>query len=329
MNLSIESRARIAFAAVLVLGAMAGFAWYLYPLSRYTTYQIRTQDPVSGLIVDAPVEFHGVEVGKVKRVDLTNAHSVSILLSVDKGAPVTSATVATITGRGLATRGFTGYVYVSLDDAGTDTKPLVAPPGSPFPVIATAPSRSVNLDISINQLNQNVQFITGLLQSLLDQNTIASLKQSVDSLQQVAHTLAANNQKLGAIIVNAERASAQVQPLLQSSNDAVKVLQTKVLPQAYETIVRIDSLSASLNEKLGTILQNTEQASTQFQPLLKSSSEAVKSMQTQILPEAYRALTKLDGLSTSLDELIAKIERDPSALIRGSSPPTPGPGETK
>jgi phospholipid/cholesterol/gamma-HCH transport system substrate-binding protein len=274
MKMNIENRARVAFALVLLLGAAAGLAWYFVVSSRYATFQIHTQDPVSGLIADAPVEFHGVDVGKVKRVELTDARSINILLSISKEAPVTTATVATITARGLATRGFTGYVYVSLEDVGSDARPLTAPAGSRFPVIPTAPSRSVNLDTAISQVNQNVQFMTELLQSVLDQNTIASLKQSVDSLRRIARTLAANNEKLGVIIVNTERASSQFEPLLQSSNEAVKALQN------------------------------------------------------QVLPEAYRTLANLDNLSTSLSDVTAKIKRDPSVIIRGSSP-EPGPGETK
>src|SRR5690349_15225261 len=164
MKTSVDTRARVAFAFALVLGVAASLAWYFVAASRYATFEIRTHDPVSGLIPDAPVEFHGVEVGKVKRVELIDARSVSILLSVDKHAPITTATVATITGRGLATRGFTGYVYVALEDAGTDARPLVAA-GRPFPLIATAPSRSVNLDTAIDQLNQNVQLMSELLQA--------------------------------------------------------------------------------------------------------------------------------------------------------------------
>jgi phospholipid/cholesterol/gamma-HCH transport system substrate-binding protein len=275
MKINIENRARLTFAIVILLGAVAGLAWYFLASSQYTTYQIRTHDLVSGLIADAPVEFHGVQVGKVKRVELTDAQSVSILLSVKKEAPVTTATVATITARGLASRGFTGYVYVSLEDVGTDVRPLTASPGNPFPLIHNAPSRSVNLDTAISQLNENVQFITELLQSVLDKKTVASLKESVDGLQQVTRTLAANNEKLGSIILNTERASNQLTPLLESSNDAVKALQT------------------------------------------------------QVLPEAYKALTNLDSASRSLSGVATKIDRDPSILIRGIGAPPPGPGETK
>lgn len=272
--MNVDNRARLAFAILVLILAVAGLAWYTLASGRYANYQIRTQDSVSGLIADSPVEFHGVEVGKVKRIELTDPHSVRILLSIDKGAPITRATVATITARGLATRGFTGYVYVALDDVGTDFRPLVAAPGERFPVIRAAPAQSANLDTAISQVNENVRVITGLLQSLLDANTIASLKRSVDDLQRVTAVLAANNEKLAAIIMN------------------------------------------------------TEQASKQFRPLLESSDNTVRALQTQVLPQAYKALANMDNLSTTLKGVATKLSRDPSILLRGSAP-QPGPGETK
>jgi phospholipid/cholesterol/gamma-HCH transport system substrate-binding protein len=131
----------------------------------------------------------------------------------------------------------------------------------------------VNLDLAISQVNENVQFMTDLLQNVLDKNTVASLKQSVDSLQRVTKTLADNNAKLSSLIVNGERASHQLQPLLESSKDTVNALQT------------------------------------------------------QLLPEAHKALTSLDNLSTSLTGFATKVNKDPSVIVRGAAPPPPGPGE--
>ena len=273
MKLDIENKARLAFVTVLFAGAAAGAAWYFLSSTRYTTYQIQTRDPVSGLIADAPIEFHGVEVGKVKAIELIDSRAVGILLRIKKDAPVTTATVATITSRGLATRGFTGYVYIALEDAGTDSQELVVQPGKKYPVIATAPSRSVNLDTAISQVNENVQSMTQLLQTALDEKTVALLKQSVDSLQRVTKTLADNNDKLNSLVVNAERASHQLKPLLESSHDTVTALQT------------------------------------------------------QLLPEAQKAVSRLDDLSSSLSGAAARINRDPSVLVRGAVPPPPGPGE--
>lgn len=274
MKISIENRARLAFALLVLLGAAAGTTWYVLTSGQYTTYQLHTEDSVSGLIADAPVEFHGVEVGKVERIELVVPHTVRVLLSVRKEVPISVSTVATITSRGLATRGFTGYVYVALEDSGADATPLAASPGNPYPLIRTAASRSVSLDTAISQVNDNVQAVTDLLRTTLDKQTIVSFKQAVDNLQQVTGMLEANNRKLATIISNAEQASNRLDPLLQSGTDTINTLQQ------------------------------------------------------QILPEAYTALANVDRLSTSLNSLTAKINRDPSLLVRGTVTP-PGPGESK
>jgi phospholipid/cholesterol/gamma-HCH transport system substrate-binding protein len=304
MTNHINMKARVAFVAALLISLVAGAIWYQISVNRYAAYQIYSEDSVSGLIADAPIEFHGVEVGKVKSIRLVNPHSVSIMLSIDKAAPVTSTSIATITSRGLATRGFTGYVYVSLEDVGADSRPLITRPGEPYPIIPTAPSKVITLDTTISQVNANVQVVTELLQSILDKKTIAALKQSADSLQQITKVLAENTNKLNSIVVNTERASHRLEPLLESSHEAVRALQTQILPEVSKAL-------------------------TNFEPLLESSHDTVRALQREILPEAHKALIDLDDMSTTFTGVATKINRDPSILIRGSTPPSPGPGESK
>src|SRR5262249_10135247 len=148
------------------------------------------------------------------RIELTDAHTVGILLRVAKGAPVSTATVATITSRGLAARGFTGYVYVALENSGTESGPLTIESGQRFPVIPTAPSRTDTLDTAVADAVQQVRTLTQLLQSVLDEKTVATLKRSVDDFQAITGTLAAKNAQLGSLIVNTERGSRQVAQLL-------------------------------------------------------------------------------------------------------------------
>jgi phospholipid/cholesterol/gamma-HCH transport system substrate-binding protein len=249
---------------------------------RYTTFEIRTADPVSGLIADSPVEFHGVEVGKVQRVQLLNPSSVRILLTVRRDAPVTRATVATITARGLATRGFMGYVYVALEDNGVDRRPLASAAGETYPVIPAAPFRSVSMDTTIGEVKQDVQQLTELLDSVLDQKTVGSLKRSVGDLQKVASVLATNSQRLDTMIASAERTTT-----------------------------------------------NAERVSRDVKPLLDSSRQVVKALQNEVLPQTDDAIARVSDLSTSLKEISTEIERNPALLVRGKSPPRPGPGERK
>jgi len=328
MNASAEAKARWLFTGLLLLVAAGVGAWLLAGTLRATTFEIRTSDAVSGLIPGAPVEFHGVEVGKVKEVQLLGPRLVRVLFEVGRDVPVTSATVATITGRGLATRGFTGYVYISLEDTGTAGKALAQAPGSPYPLLASAPSRQVNLDTSIKEINDSVQSVNGLLQAALDDRTIASLKQSLASLEKVTHTLSANNARLEQIIANAERASGQLQPLLQSGNATAATLRNEVLPQVQATVVRIDKLSANMDTRMDSILRRTEQASTRFEPLLLTGEEAVRTLQTQVLPEAQRTLARMDQLTTNLGDTAGRVKRNPSLLVRGIAPTPAGPGES-
>lgn len=253
MDKEINAKARIAFAVFLLIAIVSSVTWYVVSARDNRIYQISTHESVSGLIADAPVEFHGVEVGKVKSVKLLDPHTVQILLSVDKTAPITSASVATITSRGLASRGFTGYVYVAIEDVGTATTPLA---GAPYPSIPTAPSKSMTLDSTFDQAAENVQAITGLLQSTLDEKTINALKQSASSLQQVTNALAANTTKLNAIVANTERASHRLGPLLNSGDDTIKGLRTQILPEAHKTLSKLDELSSSMSDVTTKIDRN-------------------------------------------------------------------------
>ena len=317
MTISTTNRARLAFAAAIVAGVIAGAVWYYQTSGRFETFQILTEDSVSGLIAGAPVEFHGVDVGRVTEVELTGPRSVRILLDVAKDAPVSRATVATITARGLATRGFTGYVYVLLENTGTDQGPLTAVSGARYPRIPNTPSRSVNLDTAISQVNQNVQSLTELLRTILDKDTIAAFQQAVGNLQQVTKVLANNQEKLSTIIANTERASGQLGPLLDSTSDTVDALQ------------QVSQMLTGNEEKLNAIITSTEQASGRLGPLLEASSHSINALQLQILPEAYRTMATLNQLTNSMTRLTDKINRDPSILVRGTTPPPLGPGEAE
>jgi phospholipid/cholesterol/gamma-HCH transport system substrate-binding protein len=315
MKLDADNKARIAFAALLVLLAVGAAVWYLLWAGRFTTYQIRTHDPVSGLIPEAPVEFHGVEVGKIEQVDLVDARTIRVLLSVRSDAPVTAATVATITARGVATRGFTGYVYVALENAGADSGRLVAQPGERYPTIPTAPSKIVSLDLMIAQVNDNVQTLTALVRDVLDPQTVASLKETLAGLRQVTKTLADNNERLDTLIANAEAASRRLQPLLLASQRTVDAL---------EPLVRSSQQTV---DALQPLLKSSQQTVYALQPLVKSSQDTVDALQTQVLPQAYKALVELNRLTAALDGFATKVSKDPSVVVRGPPRRPLGPGE--
>jgi phospholipid/cholesterol/gamma-HCH transport system substrate-binding protein len=85
---------------------------------------------------------------------------------------------------------------------------------------------------------------------------------------------------------------------------------------------------AANNAKLDTLIGRGEEATRDLAPLVQTTHETLLLLQGQVLPEAHRTLTHLDDLSSSLTGVARKVNRDPSVLIRGARPATPGPGET-
>lgn len=114
--------------------------------------------------------------------------------------------------------------------------------------------------------------------------------------------------------------------LLRSLLDPATITSLK---RSIDNLQQVSRTLASNNERLGSIIAEAEQASGQLTPLLENGNRTVQVMQTQILPEAYKALTNLNALATSLGVAADKISQDPSILIRGSIPVRPGPGETR
>ena len=318
MRTTPEKAARLLFIGLVVLGIAGSVAWYLHDAGRYATYRVLTQDPVSGLIPDAPVELHGVDVGRVDRVNLVDARTVEIQLRLHKSTPITMGTVATVTSRGLATRGFTGYVYVALEDDGGDTRPLAATAKDSGPLIRSAPAQSVSLDTTISRVREDVQRMSELLSEVLDERTIVSLKQATENMQRVTRTLASNSNRLAAIIANAERLS-----------DAIDARTVRSLQQSAANLQAVTGTLASNNARLATIMANAETASGRLNPLLQSGHEAVDTLYRELIPEAYNTLAGLQSLSSSLNNTVSKINRDPTVLLRGRVNPPPGPGEVR
>jgi phospholipid/cholesterol/gamma-HCH transport system substrate-binding protein len=317
MPLDVHWKARLAFAAVL---CASGFAtWYFWSSGHRTVYEIETHDPVSGLTVGSPVEMHGVEIGSVTQIGLAGPRTVQILLSIDNNVPVSKATVATITSRGLAARGFTGYVYVNLEEMAAGSGALTVGTDRGHASIPTTPSQIETMDTTVAQATQQVRELTQLLHSLLDQTTIASIKQSVDGLGKVMALLSADDERLRSLIANSERDTREIGRLLDDQT-------ISSLKQSLEGLQQVIATLTENDDRLASLITNTERSSRELSPLLNSSAATVKQLRTQLLPQLDRSTSDLDNLTHVLTRLANKVSRDPSTVIRGAAT-QPGPGE--
>lgn len=210
-------------------------------------------ESVSGLSMDSPVEFNGVNVGTVKSVEINkqNPHLIELLIDVKSSTPVTQATIATLNSRGV-----TGITYVALKDNGTDLRPLVIARGQRYPVIRSGPSLFMRLDIALKQLSKDFSKMTVTVQTLLDPQNQRAIKQTLQNIQKVTGVLAENSLRLNKILLNTEHATQQFTPLLQSSAGTMRLLETQTLPTAYHLLSNLDEVVQTLHDVSLNIKQN-------------------------------------------------------------------------
>ena len=81
------------------------------------------------------------------------------------------------------------------------------------------------------------------------------------------------------------------------------------------------------NQKLSSILTNTERASRQLPYFVEASTSTMQILQAQTLPETNRIMVNLGVITENLAELSRELQQNPAILIRGREQIGHGPGE--
>ena len=298
-------------AFVLILGAMlvAGLLWLASGgafQKKYDLYLAIEDESVAGLNLNAPVKYNGVDVGKVRQIELdpSNPERVNLIFAIERGTPIKEDTVAV-----LKTQGLTGIAYVELS-GGADHAPLLrAAAGSEYPVIRTKPSLSARLENVLTSVLAKLDSTSNNLNAMLSEENQAAFKSTLADLASLSHTLAARKETIDAGLVDAARtmknsaqASAGLEPL----------------------IARLGR-SADAVEKMGN---EVTQTSTSAGRTINSLGSDVNRFTAETLPQLERLLGELGALTTSLRRLSEQTERNPSGLLFGHKPVPDGPGES-
>jgi phospholipid/cholesterol/gamma-HCH transport system substrate-binding protein len=244
-----------AFVIVLVSAIVFCVVWLSsgFAIVQYSNYLIYSQESVSGLSIDASVEYNGVSVGTVKSITLNrdNPRLVEVMLNISSTTPITKGTVAVLTSRGI-----TGVAFIALKDSGTDLRPLLAVNGQPYPVIPTSPSLFMRLDIALKHLSENLQTVAESFHSLLNKDNLKSIKDILQNIDHISGTIADNSDRLNTLLVNTSQASAQLRPLLQNSTYTLRTISTQTLPATYQLLTNLNEAVRTLGEVSVMLKQN-------------------------------------------------------------------------
>lgn len=297
-------------AFVLVLGAalIGGILWLASggaTRKAYDTYYSYMDESVSGLSLDAPVRYRGVEVGRVRRIALapSNIEQVQLTMEIERGTPVKVDTVAI-----LRTQGLTGIGYIELTKGHHDSPPLLAKPGERHPVIRSGPSLIARLDSAISSLLTNVNRSSESFNALMDESNRAAITQTLADLRVVSSALAARSGAIDAGLAHGARAMENAARLTGELSQLVERIQ-----RSADAFDRMSAAIARTSEKADDSLDRARAEAGQFA--------------AETLPEVQELVTDLRELTGSLRRFSEQLERNPSVLLYGKPASKRGPGE--
>jgi phospholipid/cholesterol/gamma-HCH transport system substrate-binding protein len=304
-----------AFVIVLTVTMIAGVLWLSsgkYYRKSYDTYETYMTESVSGLNVNAPVRYRGVDVGRVRRIALApgNVEQVQVTLDIERGTPVKEDTVAT-----LQTQGLTGIAYLELMAGHRGSPDLRAKPGEPYPVIASAPSLMNRLETSLPVLLANLNRVSDNVNALLDDENRRAVKATLADLAQLSRTLAARSATIDATLASTART---MDAAARTTDKAAAVADQ--LPQLVQRIER----TAAAFERMATEVAG---AGASARGTFDGTRADLAQFTGSTLPEVRALVDELRGLTATLRRVGDTVDRNPSVLLYGRPAGKKGPGE--
>ncbi|CDZ77824.1 virulence factor Mce family protein [Legionella massiliensis] len=291
----------VGLAVVILVGALVAAGLWLsvgFDQKKYSTYVVYIREAVSGLSEQSAVKFNGVKVGFVSKIELNHhdPRQVEIMLSIEDGTPITVSTTAT-----LISQGITGNTYVGLAASSSDLTPLAAAPNQPYPVIPAKPSLFNQLDRVLKEVSENVNKVSKKIGQVFSEENINNFNKSLANVRTVTTTFSQNSENLNRSIKNAD----------------IFIKNITIASHGFPEVVT----------QLKSGLVKMEEAGEKISSAMDSGKTAIDKVSQQTVPPVINLIHRLDAIAVNLEKVSNQMRQNPSVVIRGSTPPKPGPGE--
>jgi len=304
-----EQKARLFAFTLVALGLLILFsALLIVPMlkARGLPYFINFKErTVNGLLVGAPVKYQGVEVGKVRSIQVApnDLTSIRVDLEIDRAFSVRTDMTAT-----LAFTGITGSKFIELA-GGTNASAHLEPH------YAIEPARGLGEkaeDIVAN-IDAAVRRINDLLGPENQERIRLFLENTEKSAAVISGVLQAKQENLSNAITNIEKAAldfgAVTDNLRRISGDLGGL--TGKLSQGTGEV--LDNFNKRFSdEELGKLLKN-------LQAFVESTSAGMKTLENVLLAQQTDLKNTLENMGAAIDNL-SRLSRtlveDPTALLR-------------
>jgi len=282
------------------IAVFVGFVLWLTGRSgveEMENYSMMFHRDVSGLSIGGPVNFMGVNIGTVTRMQLVRNENMNVRVDIEilETTPVDSGTFAS-----LAFQGITGVAVINLSSDPGLHDPIVLEPGHEFPVI---PVRDVGLAALLSSapkiMNQMDDLLTQANQLLGEQNR-AAIASTLENLQLLVSSLAESRETIARLPSDLERTLAGIEATVDRFQGILKDAE----PGLSSIVGNIDLTSenlASLTARLDNWMAENEASLQRF--VEEGLGEA-----PELISSARHALRQLE-------KLLQEMQDTPSQLI--------------
>ena len=310
------------FVAALSMLLLALAAWLTRDTGQRDIYEISTRETVTGLQAQAPVRYRGVDVGKVATIgfDAKTPGNVLLRLEVDREAPVTGDTFAT-----LSFQGVTGLAFVQLDDTGKPSPRLVPNDEAP-PRIPLQPGLLAKLQDKGEKILDQVEAATARINQVLDDpnqkrlaTALENIGQASASVSQAAESVSRFSTTMTAVL-NAQLGPDRISIPAVLKNFDVTVTSLRGTSEATRaTVSELGKTVQRLNVQDGPIDRLAEGA--------QGLAHAADAFNAATLPRINRVTEDTSRAVRQLSRTVTGINDNPQSLIFGAGAAQPGPGE--
>lgn len=296
-----ETRAHYILVGLFTLGAGAAllaFALWITGAGadrEIDYYQVLFREPVSGLSVGSPVQYSGIRVGAVERLDLdpVDPRIVRARIWVEADTPIKVDTEARQTLLNV-----TGASSIELSQGLPESPRLTADNGE-MPVIEATASSLAQLRLTSEQLLLDMSTLLERANSLLSEENAQRISSVLDNVEAVTGALADQQNNVRSGISDLADGARAMNELMQRVNATLDRYEEPMLGGASDAIAELRTTS----EQLKQMLQESE-------PALRAGAQS--------FAELGPAMRELRSILNNVDAITRRISDDPANFVLGS-----------
>lgn len=292
-----------AFTLAVCLAAVLFALW----AAKYTTeksygeYDVVFQEAVTGLSVGSQVLYSGISVGAVRQLSLMkdDPRKVVARIRLNAETPVKTDTRAKLTVTGL-----TGTTVIQLTGGSPGAPILEGGRGrGPVPVIPSEPSALQNIAATASEIVDRVNL-------LLSDANVQRFTRTLEQLEAVTGTIAAEKQEIAELLRNARSASEKLDRTLANADRTITHLDEGLVQEL-----------PALVDKLDRTLTSLERTGKSAEGILADNRQAISDFAQDGLGEVGPTMRELRTLIRELEDVTERLEGNPAGFLLSKEKP--------